>query len=64
MKIEKQIALQNRMVLELGINLVTCGGCGDVLLHEIDEDEIECPHCDFKSDPCDFPDFFYEGMEY
>jgi len=62
-KIENQVRLQNKMVMEAKINLVTCGNCGSPLLHEIDEEEIECPFCDMKSDPCDFPDYFYTGME-
>lgn len=71
-KILKQIELQNRIVLLADVNLVNCGSCGDVMLHEVvnitDEMEeedyaIECPYCDFKSEPCDFPDFFYDGME-
>lgn len=67
-KILEQIALQNRMVLEVKVNLVNCGHCGSVMLHEIksldeEDSDIECPFCDMKSDPCDFPDFFYDGME-
>jgi hypothetical protein len=48
-------------VLELAnVNIVTCGTCGDVLLHKRNAEEITCPHCDFTSEPCDFPDFIYE----
>lgn len=25
--------------------------------------DITCPYCDFTSEPCDFPDFLYSGME-
>ena len=71
-KILEQIELQNRIVLLANINLVTCGNCGSVMFHEVvvitqdmeeEEYEIECPYCDFKSEPCDFPDFFYDGMD-
>lgn len=62
-KILNQIRLQNKIVLEAKVNLVECGNCGSTMFHEIVEDEVECPYCDMKSDPCDFPDFFYDGME-
>lgn len=50
----------------LGINLVTCGQCGAILLAKDDdfvdkEDMIETGHrcpCGFFSDVSDFPDFF------
>lgn len=71
-KIEAQIELQNKIVALANVNLVTCGSCGSTMFHEVvvvtqemkkEEYEIECPYCDFKSEPCDFPDFFYTGME-
>lgn len=71
-KILKQISLQNKMVTESNVNLVNCGSCGSVMLHEVtaikqdmekEDYEIECPFCGFKSEPCDFPDYFYDGME-
>jgi len=57
-----QIDLQNKAI-EAGVNIVTCGDCGDVLLVSADAEEVECPHCGFKADQCDFPDLFYTGME-
>lgn len=63
-KILEQIALQEEVQSVAGINIVNCGDCGSVLLHKIDESEdIVCPYCDFTSEPCDFPDFLYSGME-
>lgn len=71
-KLLDQISLQNKMITESNINLVNCGSCGSVMLHEVivvtqdmkeEEYSIECPFCGFKSEPCDFPDYFYEGME-
>ena len=70
-KILNQIALQEKVVVDAGVNIVTCGQCGGVLLHTVvafdghnhEECQIECPYCDFKSEPCDFPDFFYENCE-
>lgn len=65
-KILEQIELQEE-IQSNGINLVTCGSCGGVLLHRttsIHEDiDIVCPYCDFTSEPCDFPDYFYTGLE-
>jgi len=58
-----QIRLQDRIVATSGVNLVTCGSCGSVMLHEAKQEEIECPFCDHISEPCDFPDYFYEGFE-
>ena len=63
-KVLEQIGLAEEIQEIAGINIVNCGNCGEVLLHRITEDEdIQCPYCDFKSEPCDFPDFLYRGME-
>jgi hypothetical protein len=56
-----QIALQDR-IAEIGVNVVTCGGCGDVMFCNTDDEEIKCI-CGFIGDPCDFPDFWYRGLE-
>lgn len=57
-KWDAQVLMAERIVNELGINLVTCGDCGHVLLTD-NSDDIECPHCGFKSESCDFPDLFH-----
>jgi len=57
-----QIALQEK-AQQAGVNIVTCGNCGSILLHETPTDSIHCPHCGLKSDPCDFPDYWYTGLE-
>lgn len=71
-KVLEQIALAEEIQKVAGINIVNCGNCGEVLLHRIvpmemdtpiEEYDITCPYCDFKSEPCDFPDFLYSGME-
>jgi hypothetical protein len=63
-KVIEQIALQEELQSVSGINIVNCGSCGSVLLHKITESEdIVCPYCNFTSEPCDFPDFLYSGME-
>ena len=43
-----------------GFNVCTCGNCGDVVLFETEEIEIECPHCGYSSESCDFPDLYHE----
>lgn len=44
---------------KLDINIVTCGNCGEVLLHRGDDYTINCPHCDTLMDVCDCPDLIY-----
>lgn len=57
MKTQKtQLEFQQEIIKELGINIVTCGDCGSVVLHEIKMEEIICPFCGFTSEPCHFPD--------
>ena len=45
-----------------GPNLVDCGNCGSTFIHRTSHEEIECPFCDHRSEPCDFPDHFHEGF--
>ena len=45
-----------------GLNLVDCGSCGSTFIHRTSHEEIECPFCDYRSEPCDFPDHFHEGF--
>jgi hypothetical protein len=56
-----QIAFQEQ-ILKIGVNLVTCGSCGDVMFCKTDDEQIECI-CGFTSEPSDFPDFWYRGLE-
>lgn len=71
-KVIEQIELQEELQSVAGINIVNCGSCGSTLLHRIvplrmdtavEDYYITCPYCNFHSDPCDFPDFLYSGME-
>lgn len=55
---EHQIFL-NDLINKSGVNLVTCGNCGGVLLHKTAEETIECPHCNYLGEPCDFPDLIH-----
>ena len=50
MQIELQHNIQNT-----GYNIVTCGNCGSVIIHDVDIHEIICPNCLFKGEPSDFP---------
>lgn len=54
-----QLELQQEILAQTGINIVTCGNCGSTLLHNILEDEITCPDCKFTNDMCNFPDLNY-----
>ena len=60
---EKQIELQNRVIALANINIVTCGHCGSVLLHELNDKPIECACCKHELDQCDCPDLWYEGCQ-
>jgi len=45
-----------------GLNLVDCGSCGSTFIHRTSHEELECPFCDYRSEPCDFPDHFHDGF--
>ena len=44
------------------LNLVDCGSCGSTFIHRTQHEEIECPFCDYRSEPCDFADHFHDGF--
>lgn len=52
---EIQLSLRNK-ILTVGINIVSCGGCGRVLLHEVDEGVVSCPDCKLEIDIHNCPD--------
>lgn len=62
-KILKQIQLQNAIQNKANVNIVTCGHCGSIVLHDLSATEIDCPYCDTIMDTCDCPDYLYNGME-
>lgn len=62
-KILMQIELQEKIQKIAGVNIVTCGHCGNVVLHKERDEEIDCPYCDRVMDVCDCPDYLYSGME-
>lgn len=57
--VERQVELQSKLQ-SAGFNIVECGSCGSVLLHEVGEDEIDC-YCGVM-DISDCPDLYYDGM--
>jgi ribosomal protein S27E len=62
-KILKQIELQEK-IQQAGFNIVNCGNCGSVVLHECnEEDDIDCLYCDEILAKSDCPDFLYTGLE-
>lgn len=62
-----QLALMDDIRAKANINIVTCGHCGSVLLHEMksinDDNTIVCFDCERKMDLSDCPDLFYTGIE-
>ena len=40
-------------------NIVTCGNCGEIIIHHTSDTEIACHQCKYTSEPCDFPDLFH-----
>lgn len=56
-----QIRLQKKMQ-KSGLNLVTCGNCGCVIIHETKNEYIDCPDCLSKLENCDCPDIYFTGM--
>jgi len=47
-------------IQSIGYNVVTCGSCGDVVLHRLlnNVDTIDCPHCNTTMELCDMPDLY------
>ena len=58
---ENQIGIQEKMQ-SAGFNVVTCGNCGSILLHEIGDETIEC-FCGSEMSLSDCPDYWYEGCQ-
>jgi hypothetical protein len=56
----QQIDLQEK-IQEVGFNIVECGNCGTVLLHEIGKEKIECFCGTMALSDC--PDLYYNGIE-
>lgn len=59
-----QIAFQSQMQSEAKVNLVTCGNCGTIQFHLIDDSEkIKCFGCMRDMAKSDCPDYWTEGEE-
>lgn len=58
---ENQILLQEK-IQSAGFNIVECGNCGTVLLHECGNEHIEC-FCGNEMALSDCPDLYYSGLE-
>jgi hypothetical protein len=62
---QEQLDLMNDIRAKANINIVTCGHCGTILLHEMkqinEENTIVCIGCDNEMELCDCPDLWYEG---
>ena len=58
---DNQYDLQQEIIEKSGINIVTCGDCGSIILHRIGQTTIVCDSCGFVSEPCDFPDLNVSG---
>jgi hypothetical protein len=59
----EQIELQEKVQREAGINIVCCGNCGQVLLHNVGDEEIKCVSCERVMALSDCPDLWYNGIE-
>ena len=59
--VERQIELQEK-IQSAGFNIVECGHCGTVLLHEAGDESIDC-FCGHNMALSDCPDLYYSGME-
>lgn len=60
--IDHQLELMHQIQQVANVNIVTCGDCGSVVLHQTKAEEITCPYCNFTNEPCHFPDLLHEGM--
>ena len=61
--VAEQIELFTQIQLS-GINIVTCGECGTILIHKVDDkEEIPCFGCLEMMDKSDCPDFWWQHGE-
>ena len=63
---QEQLDLMDIIRAKADINMVTCGHCGTILLHEMkpmfnDDNTILCFNCKREMDLSDCPDYWYEG---
>ena len=62
---QEQLDLMDEIRATSNINMVTCGHCGTILLHEMrsitDDNTIVCFGCKRTMDLSDCPDYWYTG---
>jgi hypothetical protein len=56
--LKNQINLKNEIIEKAKINIVSCVNCGDIFMHYIKDEYIECPYCNNAGENCNFPDYF------
>ena len=70
MKTKRELAQEQLNLMEIirakaNINMVTCGHCGTILLHETkqinDDNTIVCFGCKHEMELSDCPDYWYNG---
>ena len=57
---EAQYELMQGIIEKTNLNIVTCGMCSAVIIHDRDDEEVHCPYCDFGGEPSDFPDLIFK----
>jgi hypothetical protein len=62
-KIIEQITLQEKIQKLAKVNLITCGNCEAILLHDIKKNQVDCYVCGNMIDLHHCPDFWYKGLE-
>ena len=60
---EKQIDMIETIQYQ-GYNIVSCGNCGGVFIHDMNDEFFPCPHCLMCMDACDCSDLFYKEMKW
>jgi hypothetical protein len=60
---KKQIELMDDIRFKANINMVTCGHCGTIILHEMNDEPIDCFSCMSTMEQSDCPDYWYTGCE-
>lgn len=62
---QEQLNLMDDIRAKANINMVTCGNCGTILLHEMkqlnEDNTIVCFGCKSEMELSDCPDYWYNG---
>ena len=59
---KQQIHNSNYILDQTGLDIVTCGGCGDVNIVNVAQEIQECYSCGYVDDSSSVPSLFFEGM--